>query len=257
MSILDQFSLDGKRALVTGASRGIGRAIALGLAEAGADVALVARSRDALEDAARQVEALGRTAFVRPADLADVDVCPAVVEQARDALGTLDVLCHAAGITERAPAEDVTMEEVQRVFDVNTRSGLVLAQAVARGLLAEGKPGSLLFICSLMSQGARPTTVPYGISKTALRGLIQGLATEWGARGIRANGIAPGYVRTDLTKPLYTDPEFSEWVISRTPLARWSEPDDLVPLAVFLASDASAFLTGQIIFCDGGWTAAL
>jgi gluconate 5-dehydrogenase len=108
-----------------------------------------------------------------------------------------------------------------------------------------------------MSQGARPSTIPYGMSKTALTGLICGLAVEWAPRGIRANGIAPGYVRTQLAEPLYQDPDLHRWVLSRIPMGRWSKPADLVPLAVFLASDASAYLTGQIIYCDGGWTAAL
>lgn len=253
----DCFSLAGRRALVTGASRGIGRAIALGLARAGADVALVARSADALDEVAAEIRGMGRRAFARPADLLDLEACPAIVADARDSLGTVDVFLHAAGTTERAPAEDVELAQIQRVFDLNTKSAFALARAVGRQLIGEDRPGSLIFICSLMTQGARPTTLPYGISKTALSGLINGLATEWGPKGIRANGIAPGYVRTEMTRPLYTNPEFNDWVLSRTPLGRWSEPEDLAPLAVFLASDASAFLTGQIIFCDGGWTAAL
>ena len=257
MSILDRFSLAGKRALVTGASRGIGRAIALGFAQAGADVALVARGVEALQQVAADVAALGRRAVVRPADLRDVEACDAVVADATDALGTLDVLVHAAGTTERAPAESLTLAQVQAVFDVNAKSAFALSQAVGRRLLAAGRPGSLIHICSLMSQGARPGTVAYGISKTALTGLVCGLAVEWAPRGIRCNGIAPGYVRTQLTAPLHDDPEFHQWVVGRIPLGRWAEPDELAPLAVFLASDASAYLTGQIIFCDGGWTAAL
>lgn len=257
LSILEKFSLKGRRALVTGASRGIGRAIALGFAESGADVALVSRGEAALEQVAAEVRERGGRAFVRPADLSEPDCCADMVADAARALGTIDVLLHAAGITERAKAEDVALSQLQHVFDVNTTSAFALAQAVGRGLLADGRPGSLLFICSLMTQGARPTTLPYGISKTALSGLIMGLATEWASKGIRANGIAPGYVRTRLTEPVQNDPSLNQWVLGRTPMGRWSEPEDLAPLAVFLASDASAFLTGQIIFCDGGWTAAL
>ena len=251
------FSLEGRRALVTGASRGIGRACAMGLARAGADVALVARSGDALDEAAREIEALGRKAFVRPADLADPTVCDAVVADATDALGTIDVLLYAAAINLRAPAEEVGLDQIQKTFDVNTASAFAISQAMGRRLIAAGKPGSLIYIASLMSRGARPTTIPYGISKMALTGIIRGLATEWAPSGIRANAIAPGYVRTEMTRPLYTNPEFDAWVRSRIPGGQWQEADDYAPIAVFLASDASRIITGQILYADGGWTAAL
>ena len=257
MDFLRRFSLDGKRALVTGASRGIGRACALGLAQAGADVALVARGSDALHAAAAEIEALGRRAFVRPADLARPDDCEAIVADAETALGTIDVLLYAAGVTRRAPADQVALAQIQDCFDVNAKSAFALAQAVGKRLLAAGKPGSLIFIGSLMSRGARPTTIPYGISKMALTGIVRGLAVEWAPRGIRANAIAPGYVRTDLASLVYNDPKLRDWVISRTPLGRWQEPEDYAPIAVFLASDASQIITGQILFADGGWTAAL
>jgi len=253
----DCFSLAGRRALVTGASRGIGRACALGLAQAGADLALVARDRDALARVAAEVEALGRRAFVRPADLARPAVCEPVVADATDALGTIDILLHAAGLTRRAPAEQVALQQIQDCLDVNTLSAFAIAQAVGRRLLDADSPGSLIFIASLMSRGARPTTIPYGVSKMALTGVVRGLATEWAARGIRANAIAPGYVRTDLASLVYNDPKLRDWVTSRIPQGRWQEPEDYAPIAVFLASDASAIITGQTLFADGGWTAAL
>jgi gluconate 5-dehydrogenase len=257
MNALSCFSLAGKRALVTGASRGIGRACALGLAQAGADVALVARSRDDLEAAAAEVEATGVRAVVRPADLSQPEACEAVVADAEAALGTLDVLLYAAAINLRAPAEDVALDQIQQTFDVNTKSAFAVSQAIGRRLLDEGKPGSLIYIASLMSRGARPTTLPYGISKMALSGIVRGLATEWAPRGIRANAIAPGYVRTQLARAVYDDPQLRAWVTSRIPQGRWQEPEDYAPIAVFLASDASAIITGQILFADGGWTAAL
>jgi len=251
------FSLLGRCALVTGASRGIGRACALGLAQAGADVALVARGKAELAKVAAEIEALGRRAFVRPADLAHPEDCSAIVADAEHALGTLDILLYAAGITRRAPATEVQLSQIQDVFDVNTKSAFAIAQAIGRRLLAEGKPGSLIFIASLMSRGARPTTIPYGISKMALTAILRGLAVEWGPKGIRANAIAPGYVRTELASLVYDDPKLRDWVISRTPLGRWQEPEEYAPIAVFLASDASRIVTGQILFADGGWTAAL
>jgi len=257
MSLPAAFSLAGRHALVTGASRGIGRACALGLAQAGADVALVARSRDDLEALAREIEAVARKAFVRPADLADSDACDAIVADAEAALGTIDVLLYAAAINLRAPAEGVELDQIQQTFDVNAKSAFAVSQAIGRRLLEAGKPGSLIYIASLMSRGARPTTIPYGISKMALTGIIRGLATEWAPKGIRANAIAPGYVRTEMTRPLYTDPGFDAWVRGRIPQGHWQEPEDYAPIAVFLASDASAIITGQVIFADGGWTAAL
>jgi len=251
------FGLAGKRALVTGASRGIGRACALGLARAGADVALVARGGDALAGVAADIEALGHKALARPADLSHPNQAEAIVADAEAALGTIDILLYAAGVNLRAPAEDVALDQIQGCFDVNTRSAFAISQAIGRRLIAADQPGSLIYIASLMSRGARPTTIPYGISKMALAGIIRGLATEWAPKGIRANAIAPGYVRTEMTEPLYTNPEFHDWVVSRTPQGHWQQPDDYAPIAVFLASDASAIITGQTIYADGGWTAAL
>lgn len=257
MSSPDPFSLAGRHAVVTGASRGIGRACGIGLARAGAAVSLVARSRQRLEAAAAEAEAAGARAFVRPADLADPRVCEEVVSDAEAALGTPDILLYAAGINLRAPAEKVDLDQVHRTFEVNAASAFAMAQAIGRRLIEKGERGSLIFIASLMSRGARPTTIPYGISKMALGGIVRGLATEWAPRGIRANAIAPGYVRTEMTRALCADPEFNAWVLSRTPIGRWQEPEDYAPIAVFLASDASAIITGQIIYADGGWTAAL
>jgi len=257
LDLPQQFSLAGRVALVTGASRGIGRACAIGLAEAGADVALVGRERASLAQVAAAICSLGRRAAVVVADLARPERAPAAVDEAGEALGTIDVLLYAAGVTRRAPAGDVQLGEIDECLDVNAKSAFVVAQAVGRKLIAAGRPGSLIFIASLMSRGARPTTIPYGISKMALTGVVRGLAVEWASNGIRANAIAPGYVRTALAAKVYDDPKLREWVTSRIPQGRWQEPEDYAPIAVFLASDASRVITGQIIFADGGWTAAL
>jgi len=254
---MQRFSLVDRHALVTGASRGIGRACAVALAESGANVTVVARGREGLEATAAAVERTGQKAFVRPADLAKPEDCTTIVADAEAALGVVDVLVYAAGINLRAPAEDVDLGDVTRNFDVNTRSAFAMAQAIGRRLLEEGRPGSLVFIASLMSRGARPTTLPYGISKMGLGGIVAGLATEWTGRGVRANAIAPGYIRTEMTQPLQDDEKLNAWVLSRTPAGRWGEVDDIAPLAVFLASDAARFISGQTVYCDGGWTAAL
>ncbi len=251
------FSLLGRRALVTGASRGIGRACAISLAQAGADIALVARDKAALDTLASELQALGRKTFVRPADLGDPTICEAVVADSEAALGTIDILLYAAGVTRRAPAAEVQLGQIDECLDVNAKSAFAISQAIGRRLLTAGRPGSLIFIASLMSRGARPTTIAYGISKMALTGIVRGLAVEWAPHGIRANAIAPGYVRTALAAKVYDDPKLREWVTSRIPQGRWQEPADYAPIAVFLASDASRVITGQIIFADGGWTAAL
>lgn len=257
MPDLSPFSLAGRVALVTGASRGIGRACALGLARAGADLALVARDSAALASVASEAQAFGIKTLTRVADLSNPTVCDAVVSDCSTALGTIDILLYAAGVTRRAPAAEVRLSDIEHCLDVNAKSAFATAQAIGNRLLTARKPGSLIFIASLMSRGARPTTIPYGISKMALTGVVRGLATEWAPSGIRANAIAPGYVRTELAARVYNDPSLREWVTSRIPQGRWQEPDDYAPIAVFLASDASRIITGQIIFADGGWTAAL
>ena len=257
LDLLAQFSVAGRRALVTGASRGIGRACAIGLAKAGADVALVARDRAALDRVAAEIQGLGRLAAPVISELNNSETAACVVAQAEKAIGTIDVLLYAAGVTRRAPAHEVQLAQIDECLNVNTRSAFAVAQAIGRRLLAAGKPGSLIFIGSLMSRGARPTTIPYGISKMALTGIVRGLAVEWAPHGIRANAIAPGYVRTDMASAVYNDPQLREWVTSRIPQGRWQEPEDFAPIAVFLASDAARVITGQVIFADGGWTAAL
>jgi gluconate 5-dehydrogenase len=257
MTLTDRFGLVGRRALVTGASRGIGRAIAEALAEAGADVALVGRDGRALADVATAITSRGRRAAVCPADLADPVAVAGLVEAAEGELGPIDLLVHAAGVTARVPSAEASMEDYQRIMQVNATSAMQLAQAVGRRLLERKTGGSMVFICSLMTDRARPTVMHYTMSKTALAGLIRTLAVEWGPAGIRVNGIAPGYIRTELTQPLQADAAFSQWVVGRTPAGRWGAPDDIAPVAVFLAGQSAGFVTGQVVYVDGGWTAAL
>jgi len=257
VGISERFNLAGRRALVTGASRGIGRAIAEAMASAGADVALVGRDETALAQAAGAVEAAGRRAVLCPGDLADSSAAAHLVAQAELAIGPIDVLVHAAGTTARVPSAQARDEDFGRIMQVNAAAGMQLAQALGGRLIASGRPGAMVFVASLLTARGRPTVLHYAMSKTAMLGLIRTLAVEWGPHGIRVNGVAPGYVRTDLTRPLQQDERFNQWVLERTPMGRWGEPADIAPAAVFLASDAARFISGQVLYVDGGWTASL
>jgi len=257
MSLAEQFSLTGKTALVTGASRGIGRAIALGLAEAGADVAVCARSETELRKLAEEIEALGRRGCVRPVDLNRPDEAAAVLPDVESQFGPIDTVVYAAGTTVRRPIEELQEAEWDEILNVNLKSAHLVCQAAGKSLLARGQTGSLILIASLTSHGARPTILPYTVSKGGIASLTQALAVEWGPKGIRTNAIAPGYILTDMTQSVYDDPTFHDWVLARAPLGRWGQPEDLAPLAVFLAADGSAYINGQIIYADGGWTAAM
>ena len=263
--ILSMFRLDGKVALVTGASRGIGLGLTEALASAGADVALCSRSADALQaNADRIVEATGRRAISTPADLTDVDQIRATVDKVVENLGRLDVLVNNAGINIREPSLDYTEEQWDQVMDTNIRSPFFVAQAAARAML-ETEGGSIINTASMLTFMGR-ATVPamdgqrgqaaYAASKGGIGQLTKTLAVEWAESGVRVNAIAPGFISTEMTAPLREDAEFDEWVMGRTPMRRWGYPSDLAGAAVFLASDASAFITGQILAVDGGFIAS-
>jgi len=251
------WDLSGKPALVTGAGRGLGRAMAVALAEHGCDVALVARSEDQLRSAADEIEALGRRAFPYPFDLARADEVPDLVGRITEEAGLVEVLVNNAGTTRRGQATELPLEDWDAVMAVNLRSVFALSREVARRLIAAGRPGKVIHVASLMSAAARAGSAAYGASKGAVAQLTQTLAVEWAPHRIHVNAIGPGYFKTDLTRPLYGDPAFDEWVREKTPMGRWGEPKDLAGLVVFLASPASDFVTGQLIYVDGGWLALL
>jgi 2-deoxy-D-gluconate 3-dehydrogenase len=253
--VLSLFRLDGKVALITGASRGIGLGLAEALAGAGADVALCSRSAEALQRHADRLAAeTGRRAVAIPADLAEVAEARRAVREAAGTLGRLDILVNNAGLNLRKPSVDYTEEDWDRVTDLNLRSPFFVAQAAAQEMLQTGG-GSIINTASLLTFMGRGTVPAYAASKGGIGQLTKSLAVEWASAGVRVNAIAPGFITTEMTVPLRADPQFNRWVLERTPMGRWGAPCDLAGAAVFLAADASAFVTGQIIAVDGGWLA--
>jgi len=248
------FDLTGKVALVTGASRGLGKTMALALAQAGADIALAARGVEGLERTAEEVRALGREALVRPTDVTQVAQTKALVQHTLGRFDHLDILIPAAGINIRGPAVDFAEADWDRVMAVNLKGVFFSCQAAGRVMIEQGS-GSIITVASLTTTFGFPNIIPYGTSKGGVGQLTKGLASEWAPYGVRVNAVAPGYYRTAMTEPLFQDPKFREYIRSRIPMKRPGVPEDLAGAVVFLASDASAYITGQILYVDGGWTA--
>jgi len=243
---------------VTGAGRGIGRALALGLAQHGADVVLVARSADQLQRTREQIETeTGRKAWVFPFDLGKPDRIEGLFAQVFGVTGAVDILVNCAGTTVRGPSEGVSLETFNHVMDVNLTAALLLSQAFCKHRRQVAGPGRIINIGSLACYAARPTIAAYTCSKMGLLGLTRTLAVEWAQYEINVNAIGPGYIATELTAPLQADAQFNRWVLSKTPLGRWGQPEDFVGTAVLLASKAGDFITGQIFYVDGGWTALI
>jgi NAD(P)-dependent dehydrogenase (short-subunit alcohol dehydrogenase family) len=250
------FSLTGKRALVTGASRGIGRALALTLAEAGVDVAVAARKQGDLVDVVGEIVALGRRAIAVELDVRDTARIGIAVADAAEALGGLDILINNAGYEEVSPSLDVTEALWDRIVDTNLKGAFFVAQAAAKVMIAAGR-GSIVNLCSLTSYVGIPTAVPYGASKTGLLGMTRALSTEWAPQGLRVNAIAPGYFHTDMTDVFYRSDDWRAAMLAKIPQARFGALEDLAGVAVFLASDASAYITGQCLAVDGGYLASI
>jgi gluconate 5-dehydrogenase len=251
------FDLSGRTALVTGSSRGLGFAIAEGLARAGAELVLNGIDGERLRAAAAGLAAAGTAVHAAPFDVTD----EASVEAAfgrLDAAGIeVSILVNNAGIQLRKALVDLAAAEWRRVIETNLTSAVLVGRAAARRMIARGKGGKIINVGSVMSAIARPTVAPYTAAKGGLKLLTRAMAAEWAAHGIQANAIGPGYMLTDMTRALAADAAFDAWVKGRTPSRRWGRPDDLVGTAVYLASPASDYVNGQIVYVDGGLTAVL
>lgn len=245
------FRLDGKRALVTGAGRGIGRAIAEALAASGAEVTLCARSGDEIGAAVQDLRAAGLGAEALVADVTDVEGFAARIA----ALQAFDIFVNNAGTNRPKPLSQVTTEDYDAVMDLNLRAAIFAAKAVADRLLAEGKPGSIINMSSQMGHVGAANRTLYCASKWALEGFTKALAVELGAHRIRVNTICPTFIETPLTRPFLEDAAFRSSVLSKIKLGRIGQVEDVTGAAVFLASDASSLMTGSALMLDGGWTA--
>ena len=252
--ILDDFRLDGKVSIITGASRGLGKAMAEALAEAGSNVVLAARSVDALDALASEFSTLGVEALPVGVDVTKEEDLDRLVSATLDKFGRIDVLVNNVGTQIRHPAEQFPIEDFDKVMDVNIRSIFLLTRKVANVMIKQGG-GKIINTASLQSEIAGRNIPAYAASKGAIRQLTRALAVEWAKYNIHVNGIGPGYFRTEMTEPLYQDPERQEQVMSRVAIKRWGDPRDLKGIVVYLASKASDYVTGQIIYVDGGWLA--
>lgn len=250
--ILDKFKLDGKVALITGASRGLGQGIAMGLAEAGADIAGV--SRGPCTDTAAQVEALGRRFMHLPCDLAKASVAELndLVRRTVEAFGRLDILVNAAGMNLRHPSLEFPEEDWDIVMNLNLKSLMFLSQAAGRHFARHGG-GKIINMASALSFQGGYTVPAYAASKHGVMGVTRALANEFASMNINVNAIAPGYMLTDMTAPLAADPVRSPAIMQRIPAGRWGTPEDLKGAAVFLASEASAYCHATVVFVDGAW----
>jgi gluconate 5-dehydrogenase len=250
------FSLAGQRALVTGSSRGIGFAIAGALAGAGADVILNARDKVALGEAAAKLAESGARVRAVAFDVTSEDSVSGAVEHIEAEIGPIDILVNNAGMQHRSPLDQFPTEKFEQMFATNVTSAFVVGKAVAGHMIKRGN-GNIINICSLMSTFARSSIAPYAASKAAIANLTRGMAVDWAKHGIRCNGIAPGYFKTELNAALVADQEFSAWVEKRTPMGRWGEVAELGGAAVFLASSASSFVNGHILYVDGALTSTI
>lgn len=253
--ILDDFRLDGRRALITGSSGGIGLALARALAQAGAHVILNGRDAGKLAATTAMLQAEGLPASSMGFDVTDGDAVRAAIEQI-EAQGPIDILVNNAGMTIRAPLHEFADADWHRIMKTNLDSAYYVGQAVARKMLPRRR-GKIINICSVQSELGRPGIAPYTATKGAVKMLTKGMAIDWGPLGINVNGIGPGYFKTELNQKLVDDPTFSAWLVGRTPSRRWGDVQELGGAAVFLASDASRFVNGHILYVDGGVTATL
>ena len=247
------FDLTGRLALITGSSRGIGLAIAEGYLAAGARVVINGRDKDAV---AAAVKALGSNAIAAPFDVTGKAAVEAAVDKIEKDIGPIDILVNNAGMTKRMPFTEFPEADWRQIMATNLDSVFFVTQSVARRMISRSR-GKIVNICSVMSEFGRPTIAPYTASKGAVKMLTKAMCAEFAKHGITANGISPGYFGTELNQALMADEKFSAWVCARTPAGRWGKVEELQGAAIFLASDASSFGNGHILFVDGGMTAVV
>lgn len=250
------FRLDGRRALVTGSSAGIGLALARGLGQAGAQIVLNGRDAGKLQASAQQLRAEGLQVQARGFDVTDASAVGGAIDAIERELGAIDILVNNAGIQRRAPLHEFDHRDWHALMQTNLDSVFFVAQATARHMIARGH-GRIINICSVQSEIGRPGIAPYMASKGALKMLTKGMAIDWGPLGLNVNGIGPGYFKTELNDKLVNDAAFSQWLTQRTPARRWGEVQELAGAAVFLASEAASFVNGHVLYVDGGITAQL
>ena len=254
-SMADLFNLTGKRALVTGSSRGLGYAMATALASAGAAVVLNARDNVALGAAAQDLAATGATVNAVAFDVTNRESIDEAVTHIENEIGPIDILVNNAGMQFRSSLEAYPPEKFDQVITTNLTSVFNVSQPVARYMIARGR-GKIINICSLMSGLARPSIAPYAASK-AVANITRGMAVDWARHGLNVNGIAPGYFATELNEALLKDDKFNTWIETRTPMGRWGQPEELGGAVVFLASEAARFVNGHILYVDGAFTATV
>lgn len=254
-TVLDSYSLEGAAAVVTGGSRGLGRGIARGLHEAGARVLLAARHEKQLADTARSLDPEGKgTAVICPADVTTPEDIDRIFAKAQEEFGRLDILVNSAGVNLRKPAVEYTPEEWDRVVDTNLKAAFFLSTKAARIMMDASRGGKILHVASLASAVGLPTNIPpYTASKGGLALLVKALAGEWAVARICVNAVGPGYFATELTAPLLEKPEIRDSLLARIPMRRFGAPADLAGAAVFLCSSASDYVTGQVLYVDGGY----
>ena len=254
--ITQLFDLTGKRALITGSGQGIGLALATGIGRAGATVVLNGRHPDKLQYAAENLRAHGIAVELAPFDVTDQQAVIAAVDLIKSRNGPIDVLVNNAGIQRRAPLQDFPAETWRELMRTNLDSVFFVGQAVARHMITRQR-GKIINICSVQSELGRPSIAPYAASKGAVKMLTKGMCADWAPHGLQVNALGPGYFATELTKTLVEDRQFTEWLCKRTPAGRWGSIEELMGAAVFLASAASDFVNGQILYVDGGMTSVV
>jgi NAD(P)-dependent dehydrogenase (short-subunit alcohol dehydrogenase family) len=252
----DLFSVAEQVTLISGGSRGIGRALAQGFAARGAQVVIAGREEHTLAETARQISTPAVCVRSVVCDVSQPDDIRRLVQSVLAEFGRIDTLVNVAGVNKRKRAETFTVEEYDFILDINLKGAFLLSQEAGRHML-ERRRGVQINIDSLNTYAPLVGVLPYAMSKAGLSMMTRGLACEWGRHGVRVNGLAPGFILTDMTNKLWSDPTMQEWGFKNTPLGRLGQPGDLVGAALFLASDASAFMTGQVLYVDGGMSAGL